>query len=169
VISMSGLSLRLEILIETLIRPAVILGAIFIGFCLTASALAGLWLTRHPSLNPAPATAILQIIALPTATDTPLPTSTVEGAEAVPTPLPGEIAIGAFVQVVGTQGSGLRLRSEPGLNGEVLLLASEAEVFRVEQGPVQADGYTWWYLVGPFDETRFGWAVANYLQAIQNP
>lgn len=166
---MSGLSLQLERLVEIIFRPAVILGAIVSGFCLAAVFLAGLWLTRQPDLNPAPATAVLQIIALPTATDTPLPTPTVEGGEAVPTPPPGEIAIGAFVQVVGTQGTGLRLRTEPGLNGEVRLLASEAEVFRVEQGPVQADGYTWWYLVGPFDQTRFGWAVANYLQAIQNP
>jgi len=50
-----------------------------------------------------------------------------------------------------------------------LLLGSEAEVFRVQDGPREVDGYTWWYLVGPFDETRRGWAVANYLQIVQNP
>jgi hypothetical protein len=79
------------------------------------------------------------------------------------------IAIGAHVQIQGTGGDGLRLRSEPGLNGEILLLGSESEVFRVADGPVDTDGYTWWHLVGPFDETRQGWAVSNYLVVVQNP
>jgi hypothetical protein len=73
------------------------------------------------------------------------------------------------VQIIGTGGDGLRLRDQPGLDGKVLLLGSEAEVFRVQDGPREVDGYTWWYLVGPFDETRRGWAVANYLQIVQNP
>ena len=77
--------------------------------------------------------------------------------------------VGAYVQVTGTGGDGLRLRDQPGLNGNVLLVASEAEVFRLEDGPVEMDGYTWWSLIGPFDETRRGWGVANYLEIIQNP
>jgi hypothetical protein len=86
-----------------------------------------------------------------------------------PSPPAGEISIGAYVQILDTGGAGLRLRSEPSLNGQVLLLGSEAEVFEVKDGPVEMDGYTWWYLVGPFDETRRGWAVANYLNLVQNP
>ncbi len=45
----------------------------------------------------------------------------------------------------------------------MLLLGTEAEVFKVEDGPMEADGYTWWYLVGPFDPDRKGWGVADYL------
>ena len=48
-------------------------------------------------------------------------------------------------------------------------MASEAEIFIVKDGPIEADGYTWWYLLGPFDETRNGWAVSNYLVLAQNP
>jgi hypothetical protein len=40
----------------------------------------------------------------------------------------------------------------------------------VEDGPQEVDDFTWWYLVAPFDETRSGWAVANYLApTTQNP
>jgi hypothetical protein len=60
-------------------------------------------------------------------------------------------------------------REQPGLEAPVLLLGAEAEVFRVEQGPQDADGYVWWYLVGPYDPARLGWAVANYLEVVQNP
>ncbi len=73
------------------------------------------------------------------------------------------------MQVVGTGGTGLRLRDEAGLNGKVNTLGGEAEVFQVKDGPKDLDGYTWWYLVGPYDANRRGWAVANYLKIIQNP
>jgi hypothetical protein len=83
--------------------------------------------------------------------------------------MPGVIAVGAYVQITGTGGDGLRLRTDPGLNSEVRLLGAEAEVFQVNEGPQEADGYTWWYLVGPYDSSRRGWAVANFLAIVQNP
>jgi hypothetical protein len=75
----------------------------------------------------------------------------------------------AYVQISGTGGDGLRLRVEPGLKSEVRILGAEDEVFEVKDGPREADGFTWWYLVGPYDQTRRGWAVSNYLQVVQNP
>jgi hypothetical protein len=39
----------------------------------------------------------------------------------------------------------------------------------VEDGPKDVDGFTWWYLVGPYDASRRGWAVSNYLSVVQNP
>jgi hypothetical protein len=45
----------------------------------------------------------------------------------------------------------------------------EAEVFQVKDGPKEADGYTWWFLVALYDETLNGWAVGDFLQVIQNP
>jgi hypothetical protein len=77
--------------------------------------------------------------------------------------------LGAFVQVTGTGGDGLRMRSKPGLDGEILFLGLEDEVFRVDGGPQEADGFIWWLLVAPYDETIQGWAVSNYLEIVQNP
>lgn len=73
------------------------------------------------------------------------------------------------MQIVGTGGDGLRLRTEPGLDSQVRLLGAEAEVFQIREGPQDVAGYTWWYLVAPYDESRQGWAVSNYLALIQNP
>jgi hypothetical protein len=116
---------------------------------------------------------VLVVVKAPTATlqlSTVLPT---ENPTSTTTPPPGTspgvIAKGAYIQIVGTGGSGLRVRSEPGLQGEVLFLALEDEVFQVMDGPSEADGYTWWYLVAPYNNKFSGWAVADYLAVIQNP
>ena len=45
----------------------------------------------------------------------------------------------------------------------------DAEVFMVRDGPQTADGYTWWYLVAPYDETRAGWAAADFLVVVPSP
>ena len=55
-----------------------------------------------------------------------------------------------------------RVRSAPSINAEPLFLAFDAEVFVVQDGPQQADGYTWWYLAAPYDQTRTGWAASNF-------
>lgn len=151
----------------------VVLGALAIGLGLFCLVLGGLALTRQDPSTAAPSTAALIIISAPTATPT-IESSTpvldpTNGLDLPPSPPPGEIMIGAFVQISGTGGDGLRLRVAPGLDGQVRLLGSEAEVFRVDDGPQEFDGYTWWYLVGPFDETRQGWAVANFLVVVQGP
>ncbi|GAB4424080.1 MAG: hypothetical protein Kow002_13630 [Anaerolineales bacterium] len=62
-----------------------------------------------------------------------------------------------------------RLRAAPGLNGEPVSLGYDEEVFQVREGPQQADGYTWWYLVAPYDESRAGWAAAAFLAPIPSP
>ena len=114
-------------------------------------------------------TAEFSVIKAPTATLTPAVSEIAQATPTVPAPPAGVIAKDAYVQVVGTGGTGLRLRSEPGLNSDILLLGSEAEVFLVQDGPVDMDGYIWWFLIGPFDETRQGWAVSNYLEVVQEP
>jgi hypothetical protein len=147
-------------------------GALAFACALLALVVAILWSTR-PTPGPiGAATAIIEVtpatrIVTPVITVTPTVTATALVGQA-----PGdsaEITIGAFVQIGGTGGTGLRLRSEPGLNGEVLLVGLDSEVFRVDDGPVEVDDYTWWYLVGPFDETRRGWAVSDYLSVVQSP
>jgi hypothetical protein len=101
-----------------------------------------------PSFTPVP----------PTLTVTPLVTPT----PALPTVAPGSIGIGVMVEVTE---DGLRLRDTPSLKGRILSQASAHELFKVVDGPRQADGYTWWLLQGVYDTTRQGWAVENYLRA----
>jgi hypothetical protein len=55
------------------------------------------------------------------------------------------------------------------LQSDVLVLGADSEVFRVNDGPRQADGLTWWYLVGLYDASRHGWAVSNFLAVVKNP
>ena len=73
------------------------------------------------------------------------------------------------MQINGTEGAGLRIRSAPGLNSDTVFRGEEAETFKVNDGPKQADGYTWWYVVAPFDETRAGWAAADFLAVVPAP
>ena len=77
--------------------------------------------------------------------------------------------MGSFVQITGTGGDGLRIRTEPGLSSEVRFLGLDSEVFEIREGPQEIDGHTWWYLVAPFEENRNGWAVSGYLSVVQNP
>lgn len=112
--------------------------------------------------------AALTVLPAPTGTFTPSPTPPVTLTAST---LPGgaSIVIGAYVQISGTEGQGLRLRAAPGLDGTLLFLGYDAEVYQVRDGPRQADGYTWWYLVAPYDETRAGWAAADFLTVIATP
>lgn len=105
-------------------------------------------------------TATAVIIASPTttATETPTPAATFE---------PGRLSIGGLAEVSGTEGDGLRLRQDPSTTGTIRLLGSESEVFIIQDGPVEADGRTWFYLVSPSDAARAGWAVADYLRPAQ--
>lgn len=109
-----------------------------------------------------------QLTVYPAPSLTSGPTTVPPAASATvppPTPEPGVIGVGGYVQVVGTGSNGLRLRDTPGLKGKVLVVANDNEVFAVEKGPQTADGYTWWYLAGLYDPNRAGWAVQNYLHA----
>lgn len=162
-------------LLRWFLNPWIILGSLFFGVALLACVFMVLVLTRPaPVTAGLPPTAVITVIAIPTATSAP-PTNTPAGPatltpSAAPLPEPGEFSIGSLVQIAGTGGDGLRLRVEPGLDSQVRLLGLESEVFQVRDGPREVDGFTWWYLVAPFDETRSGWAVANYLAATgQNP
>jgi hypothetical protein len=157
----------------SLIGPSVIVGAVIFGLALFGLTVGILWVFRPEPVPLAASTAILNIINAatatpvpPTATPTSVPSPT---ADIPPSPAEGTLSIGAFVQISGTGGEGLRIRSEASLQGTVQALGIESEVFQISDGPREADGYTWWYLTAPYEEGRNGWAVANYLQVIQNP
>jgi hypothetical protein len=150
----------------------VIAGSIALGILFLCT-VTGIFIVTAQKNTTAQSTAILEVIYAATATQASssatAPTDQAEASQIPPSPPPGTISVGSHVQVSGTGGEGLRLRIEPSLDGEILMLGSEAEVFRVHDGPREADGYTWWYLVGPFDSSRYGWAVANFLVVVQGP
>jgi hypothetical protein len=118
--------------------------------------------------------------ALPPTTSVPLPEGETE-AEDMPTPMmgqstpvppstptpvpaaPGEIAIGIYVKVGGTEGNDLSFRAGPSTNYARLKIVAEGSVLKVLDGPLEADGYVWWQLQDVSDG-MIGWAVADYLE-----
>ena len=160
-------------MLKQIINPWVLLASVGIAAVLLIGATSLVWFGRPTPSSPGPATAILTRIPAPTptpilVTPTPLvpPTPT---PVPQPTPIPGSIGVGTFVQIVGTGGDGLRLRTGPSLDSEIRFLGLESEVFEVSDGPEVADEFTWWFLVAPYDPDRRGWAVAPYLAVIENP
>lgn len=148
------------------------LGAVLFACCLSMGMIALARSERALSTSFYP-TAIVEVIPAPTLTPTLQPTSSPAPADSM-TQSPngglsaGLIRLGDSVQIYGTQGDGLRLRAEPGLEGKILFLAYEGEIFLVKDGPQQASGYVWWYLVAPYDENVSGWAVENFLKALES-
>jgi hypothetical protein len=154
--------------VRELFNKWVILGALILAGLLLLITAISIGLTsaaRSSGVGFAPAD--LTVIPAPTGTSGAPPTPTIDPF-ATPTS-PGGVALGNYVQITGTEGQGLRIRAEPGLDGEFQFLAYDAEVFVIQDGPREVDGYTWWYLVAPYDETRVGWAAADFLTYIPAP
>ena len=157
--------------LSSILNIRVLLGALGIAGCLILVTLLSIgWTKPDPAREFGFAPADLTVIPAPTSTPNVTPTSTPDPLIfGTPTLAPDVIGVGGYVQITGTDGEGLRLRSDPSLNGTPVFLGYEEEVFEVRDGPQEADGYTWWYLVAPYDETRAGWAASDFLGAIPSP
>lgn len=150
--------------------------ALFVITCLSLWAFIAL---TRPTVPPATSSAVFIIVTQPLsaggATLDASPATSVAPTPEPPTPTvppvanPGFINLGSFVQVAHTEGDPLKLRQTPSLSAETNYLALPNEVFKVENGPTIADGFTWWFLVDPADSNRNGWAVENYLEATTGP
>ena len=147
--------------------PQVIIAALALGGLLIAAAAYAMFAFLPASTTEDPVAALTWI---PGPSNTPAPTAT-----SVPTSTPtpsfepppsGQMGVGAYVQIVGTEGRGLNIRNAPGLSTTVQFLAYDAEVFVVRDGPREVDGLTWWYLVTPVDAARAGWAAGTYLEVV---
>jgi hypothetical protein len=154
--------------VRELVNKWVILGALGLaGLLLLITAVAiGLTSARQAAdggFTPADIT----VIPAPTGTSGAPPTPTIDPFATATSP--AGLAIGNYVQITGTEGQGLRIRAQPGLGGEFQFLAYDSEVFVVQDGPREVDGYVWWYLVAPYDETRVGWAAADFLSFVPEP
>ncbi len=159
--------------LRNLFNLKVILAAIVFALAIFGIMMLLLWTAKAKDVAPIPATAILNITAAPTSTPiaqiaTPTIAITPTPTQGLP-PASGNIAVGDYVQVSGTGGDGLRLHETAGVASEVSFIAIESEVLQVKEGPIEADGYTWWRLQDPYTENASGWGVANYLVVVQNP
>ena len=154
--------------VSQLFNRWVILGAILVaGFLILITAISIGLTSPLQSSDVGFAPANLTVIPAPTVTSNAPPTPTIDPF--APTLAPTGIALGNYVQITGTDGEGLRIRSEPGLNGNPEFLGFDSEAFLVQDGPRTVDGYIWWYLVAPYDSTRVGWAAADFLTYIPSP
>lgn len=131
---------------------------------------------RNMAHGTSPSTPVLTVVAIPSPTPTvpaytPAPTDTPQPTSvAVPTSAIGRpIGTGTLVEVFGTEGDGLRIRQAPSLTAEVLLSGLDSEVFEVVGGPVEADGFRWWNLQNPYDSSKMGWAVEDFLRPLGTP
>jgi hypothetical protein len=159
---------------DELINKKVILTGVIAAFViLSLSLIFLLWIgPKLPKQSSTSPNYVMTIIPAATSTPRIVSPSPVPLSPTPPptlTPLPGTIAINTYVQITGTDGDGLRLRASPSLSSDPLFLGFDAEVFLVVDGPKESDGYTWWYLTAPYDQTRSGWAVVNYLVSIPSP
>lgn len=111
-------------------------------------------------------TAELVTISAPTLTPIPPMETIVHQTSTPESAMINGLGISIYVQITGTDGAGLRLRSSPGTDSAALFLGMDTEVFLIKDGPRMANDMVWWYLVAPYDETRAGWAAADYLEIV---
>ena len=152
----------------TFLNWRVILGGMILAIILCIG-LGLLTLAVRPEKTPQEAQPTAGLTIIPANTSTPLALPNAPGSPSA-TPANGDsqggIAVGMYVQISGTGGEGLRLRSGPGVKFTPLFLGMEAEVYLIKDGPKDADGYTWWFLVAPYDQNRKGWAASKYLTIV---
>ncbi|MHC1785065.1 MAG: SH3 domain-containing protein [Anaerolineaceae bacterium] len=152
------------------LSPWIIPGAIiFMGILFGLCGLT-LWIISPDTAAQEPQ--ISAITSIPASTSTPQPAPGSEGnvteedGSSVDT---SGIALELYVQITNTGGDGLKLRSGPGTSSPARFLGKEGEVFQVKDGPRIADGFTWWFLVTPYDEHRSGWAASDFFLLIDTP
>jgi hypothetical protein len=145
----------------------VILVSILIAGGLTLLVALALFLSPPPA--PAAAGLDTALTVIPAPTFTPTPTRVLETLTPTPPQSIDGISIGSYVQISGTEGSGLRLRSGPGTSNPPRFLGMESEMFQVVDGPKESDGFIWWFLEAPYDPGRSGWAAASFLTVVNNP
>jgi hypothetical protein len=95
-------------------------------------------------------------LALATATRLPTRTPIFPTPTSEPTKTPPVLRIGADAQVVNTEGTVLRGRKQPNLKAVAAAAFKSGERVRILEGPVDADGFTWWKIKGP---SGTGWSA----------
>ena len=108
--------------------------------------------------TPAPTETLFSEVVRLDVTKTASATPTAGGTAKTPSP-PSPIGKRAFI--VGTEGNGLNGRAGPSLSQEVKATFAEGSSVRLVEGPVEADGFTWWRAEG---EGGSAWVASKWLQ-----
>ena len=115
--------------------------------------------------------AVVEVIEAPTSTPfilstfepTPTSTSSLSNGNS------SGIHIDGYAQITGTSGDGLSIRNGPGKSFPVNFVGLDSELFKIIDGPIEEDNYVWWKVEAPYDTTRNGWCVQNYLSVVNSP
>jgi hypothetical protein len=78
-------------------------------------------------------------------------------------PRPLVLRIDGAAQIANTEGRPLRGRQKPSLSSPPQVGFKEGERVRIREGPVEADGYTWWRLEGP---SGAGWSAERSKEGV---
>jgi GH25 family lysozyme M1 (1,4-beta-N-acetylmuramidase) len=82
----------------------------------------------------------------------------------VPSAFADTIVVGSPVEVTGTGGDGLNVRSTAATTGTVVGVEKDGASGAVLEGPVTADGFTWWRV--QWTDGLTGWSVNQYLKLV---
>ncbi|HET60403.1 MAG TPA: hypothetical protein ENN32_08550 [Chloroflexi bacterium] len=148
-------------------RILIIMAIALVAGLILFAALISLILISIPAQSAQSQEPVVTLIPYATPHVMPSPTVSVDDFETPSIVIEG-ITVGTVVQIVETGGLGLRLRANPGTAGTIQFVGQELELFTVVNGPVEQDGYVWWYLESPYDASRSGWAAASYLMVIES-
>jgi hypothetical protein len=137
-------------------RVAPWLLAVAATIALAAAGLAAFWYLSPPSqasVELPTATPRSTLVLAPTAA----PPSPTPSATPAPTPVP-VLHVGGRARVVNLGDSTLRARAQPSLARSIRIVArfAQGNEVSITDGPVQADGLTWWRIQGPPGE---GWSA----------
>lgn len=77
----------------------------------------------------------------------------------------GEIAVGAVVEVVGTEGAGVNVRSMASTEGEIIATFIDGTVLDVTGEAVPAEDFIWWPVISA--DGIAGYVVQEYIQVVQ--
>lgn len=159
-----------------LLAAAALIAALAVGAAVGSGIVKLPFLIAEASATPQPTASASPSASIPPASPSPQPSPSAT-AEPSPTLQPGNLAVDGVARVMVDE---LTLRAEPGLDGERLgSLAADYTGF-IADGPVVADGYSWYQLsafglppstgcVGPIKTAPFscpqwfGWAAAGDL------
>jgi hypothetical protein len=73
------------------------------------------------------------------------------------------LQIGVGAQVVNTEGTVLRGRKQPSLKATATAAFKSGERVQILEGPVDADGFTWWRIEG---ESGTGWSAQQSKEGV---
>ncbi len=127
------------------IRPVVTMTVVVLIVSATALAVWNLYQAGLIAQPVSPSVALAESVTatpLPP-TPTPLP-PTPTPLPPTPTPTPPALQAGGRAVVVNVGNSALRLRAAPGLQARVVATIPAGREVVLLEGPVVADGYTWW-------------------------